>query len=129
MLTSHSTYANYQEHTNAVNAILLDMKTQLDKYRESPTANPTAVAIRERNLVTLVKYVEASADIIRSMADSRDEAYRAGIERGRELASAEGQHTLSPHWGNKNNFRSPEDKESYRWEQNARSFSRWADHY
>lgn len=129
MLTTHSTFANYQEHTDAVNRILIDMKAQLDKYRESPTANPAAVAIREKNLVTLIKYMEASSEIIQSLADARNNAYGEGIERGRELAKEESKHQLSAHWSNKRNFPSPQDKESYRWEQNARSYSRWADHY
>jgi len=128
-MAANPTYTNYQEHTDAVNRILLDMKTQLDIYRQSPTANPAAVAIRERNLITLVKYVEASKAIIQSMGDARDESYRAGIERGRELAMYEGKQTLSPRWGSKTHFKSTAEKEAARWEHNYRADSKWADHY
>lgn len=124
-MVAKSTYANYQDHTDAVNRILLDMKAQLDKYRELPTANPTAIAIRERNLVTLVKYVEASEEIIRCMADARDEAYRAGIERGRELVAAEGQHDLSPNWPRRHH----RDREVSRYYGDYHQISKWADHY
>lgn len=124
MLSNHSTFANYQEHTNAVNRILIDMKKQLDQYRESPTANAQAVAIRERNLVTLIKYVEASAEIIQGMANARDAAYRAGIERGRELAEIEEQHTLSPNWPRRYHH----DKEVNRAYGAYHQMMKWADH-
>lgn len=128
-MAANSTYTNYQQYTDAVNRILLDMKTQLDIYRQSPTANPNAVAIREQNLITLVKYVEASKEVIQSMGNARDESYRAGIERGRELAMYEGQQTLSPRWGSKTHYKSTAEKEAARWEHNYRADSKWGDHF
>lgn len=121
--------ADFPTLLQSAEATLLKMKAALDAYKKKPDANAAHVEIREKQLLDLVRLTQACNTFLQQSAAEQDAIYRMGIQRGLDLAAEEEKHELSPHWQSRKYFHSPQDKESYRWEQNARSYSRWADHY
>lgn len=121
--------ADFPTLLQSAEATLLKMKTALDAYKKRPDANAAQVELREKQLLDLVRLTQACNTFLQQSAAAQDVIYRQGIQRGMELAAEEERHELSQHWQSKKYFRSPQDKESYRWEQNAHSYLKWSDHY
>lgn len=61
------------------------MKESIERYEAKPDHSPKYLAIQKERLTDLVNFVKIAGQALQELEHERQEAYSAGVKKGREL--------------------------------------------
>jgi hypothetical protein len=79
----------YEEALEEIKTTLIALKKSLDTYKESPNANPQAVEVREKQLVSIAHFVKAANFAIEGMEYEITDAFKRGFEQAKRQSQTD----------------------------------------
>jgi hypothetical protein len=79
----------YNEALEEIKTTLIALKKSLDTYKESPNANPQAVEVREKQLISIAHFVKAANLTVESLDYEITDAFKRGFEQAKRQSQTD----------------------------------------